>query len=118
MMVQMCASFRYQSVKTQILFLPPEFLPPRLLWKPCHPIQLTLSIWVSKNSSFSKQPHAGGFNDYFCPLELLSPEFPPPGPLPPSLLWKLCHQIQITWAIWVSNNLSSSTQPHVGGLKT
>ena len=31
MMVQMCASFRYRSVKTQFLLLPPELLPPRLL---------------------------------------------------------------------------------------
>ena len=31
MMVQMCASWRYQSVKTQFLLLPPELLPPNLL---------------------------------------------------------------------------------------
>ena len=45
MMVQMCASFRYQSVKTHFLLLPPELLPPELLplcllWKLCYPIQL------------------------------------------------------------------------------
>ena len=31
MMVQMCASFRYRSVKTQFLLLPPDLLPSGLL---------------------------------------------------------------------------------------
>ena len=38
MLVQMCASFRYRSLKTQFLLLPPEILPPEslppsLIWR-------------------------------------------------------------------------------------
>ena len=57
MMVQMCASFRYQSVKTHFLLLPPELLPLELLplcllWKLCYPIQLPSQYGCPKTRLF------------------------------------------------------------------
>ena len=56
-MVQMCASFRYRSVKTHFLLLPPELLPPELLplcllWKLCYPIQLPSQYGCPKSRLF------------------------------------------------------------------
>ena len=39
MMVQMCASFRNQGIKAQLLLLPPDLLPPDLL-----PLSLLLEL--------------------------------------------------------------------------
>ena len=39
MMVQMCASFRNQGIKSQLLLLPPELLPPSLLLELLMPFQ-------------------------------------------------------------------------------
>ena len=57
----MCASFRNQGIKPQLLLLPPELLPPKLV---PHSFLLELSSlfkddvqygWVSKNSSSSTE---------------------------------------------------------------
>ena len=42
MMVQMCAIFRNQGIKPQLLLLPPELLPPDLL-----PLSLLLELFTS-----------------------------------------------------------------------